>query len=840
MRLSSLATAFALLGAASAAADDNVANKLSGYESEARSLGTDLPALNQLTGAAGARRLADAEVAYSLGDYDTAALMLFDLASKQGPETEAATYYLAESLYQKGDRGSAHTYFKQVIGTNNVTGKYTQPALERLIELAIFDKDDTDVADYVAALDRSNNQLSSVPYVKAKLAFSRGKIDDAITMFAAVPKGSDYELQALYYTGAAQVANKDLAKATDVFTDLINRKPRTMNDRRMIELGQLALGRLYYEREQPSKSIDSYLLVDRHSDLFPDALYEVAWVYVKGKEYDKALRALELLELSNPQTTNTPTVRILEGNLRVRKAQMIRQSQISGMINASEVSDPAVEYDKAAQIFNETHDRYMPSYDALSQMANGNLNAASFIAQISGRSMHVFQVTAPIPEEAAKWLRDEPDVQRFVSVENDLGGAESNIKETEQLIARLEGVIAANDHSSLYPQVASRRLRIGAILDDVIRMRNQLADQQLRLVDSSGDLAAASAARKQLAQQYEALGNPEQAYADRVGTAHNDFDKIDQDATEVDAVVGSAQAIAVALNTFASSSAATAEQKASVPKALDEAAKEAQSIEDELAAVHQEIQLGKDLAAVKDEGLSHAREIRNQLAIAQAAEQRSLTGAVAASRDRVQSQNLADLSERAGHLVDALQTTEAQIARIVEEGVAQAKIELSKAHGDLDTYKQQLTEYDSESRNVGATVLGASFKDVQAKFYDVIVRSDVGTVDVSWSQKSDTDDDLKRLNLARSRELKQLRDEFHDILDDNTKKPSAPKKVDTLPPPTTEGLGPDKGGVDQRIKPVGDQPTGTQQPAVKPDEKPPATTPKGTTPKTAPKAGGHK
>ena len=62
-------------------------------------------------------------------------------------------------------------------------------------------------------------------------------------------------------------------------------------------------------------------------------------------------------------------------------------------------------------------------------------------------------------------------------------------------------------------------------------------------------------------------------------------------------------------------------------------------------------------------------------------------------------------------------------------------------------------------------MLGASFKDVKAKFYDVIIRTDVGNVDVSWSQKEDADDDVKRLNLSRQRELKQLKDEFKDILD---------------------------------------------------------------------------
>src|SRR4051794_24033837 len=81
---------------------DDVDAQLAAYENEARELGADLPRPNRISGAAGQRRLLDAEVAYSLGDYDAAALMLFDLATKPGADQEASNFYLAESLFQKG------------------------------------------------------------------------------------------------------------------------------------------------------------------------------------------------------------------------------------------------------------------------------------------------------------------------------------------------------------------------------------------------------------------------------------------------------------------------------------------------------------------------------------------------------------------------------------------------------------------------------------------------------------------------------------------------------------------------------------------------------------------
>ena len=825
MRLPRLCAALLVLVPAVAAADDNLAAKLTAYENEAKGLTADLPNPNQMTATTGQRRLVDAEVAYSLGDYDSAALILFDLVGKQqaqASDAEAATYYLAESLMQKGDRGAARSYFQQVVKGSNTSSKYYQPSLERLVELSIKDKD-TDAQEYVGQLAGISPAVRSpsVPYVLGKYSYSQDKLDDALALFNEVPKGSDYELQALYYTGTTYVAKKDLAKATDIFTDLIGRKPRTAVDRRVIELGQLALGRLYYEREEPSKSIDAYLLVDRHSDLFPDALYEVGWVYVKNKQYDKALRALELLELSDPTSQTTPTVRILEGNLRIRKAQMIRQAQVAGTINPNETSDPQTEYDKAAKIFTDTHDAYMPSYNALSQMVDGNLDPASFISQIAGRQEHVFQIAAPIPEAAAQWLRDTPEVQRFVNVETDLGVVQANIAETEDIINRLEAVIANKDHSGLYPQIAGRRARIESIQNDLVTLRNDLHDRA----------GVASPERKAIASQYAALGNPEQAFAERVAGTQQAYDKIDQDAADIDATIDSAQAIAVALRKYTSDEPSVpADQKKSVADTLDSSAKEAQAIEDELAAVHREVLLGKDLAAVGDDGIEQARALRREVMQAQDNEARSMGSN--------------DLAQRAMRLADGLEQTDVQLAQLQERGLDEVKQTLATEEKTLADYKNELAGYEAESRSVGSTVLGASFKDVKAKFYDVIVRTDVGNVDVAWSEKEDTDDDLKRLNLARSRELKQLRDEFKDILDAGTAKPSQARdtKKSALPPPQEGTSGsPDKGGGDQRVSP-GSAP-GTQTPAtpsVKPDEQPAGgkgTAPKGTTPKATTKGG---
>jgi tetratricopeptide (TPR) repeat protein len=797
--------------------------QLAAYEAEVRELGLDLPRPNQLSGAAGQRRLLDAEVAFSLGDYDGAALMLFDLATKPGADQETARFYLAESLFQKGDRGAARGYYEQLVGKASVASKYYQPALERLIEIAIVQKDDTNVAAHLAALDQVSPGLRrpSVPYVRGKLAYAQGKHDEAIAYFQDVPKGSDYELQATYYLATTYVAKKDTQRAVDIFTDLVGKKPRTANDRRVIELSQLALGRLYYERDQASKSIDSYLLVDRHSDLFPDALYEVAWVYVKSKQYDKALRALELLALSDPASTKTPTVRILEGNLRIRKAQMVRGAQILGTIDNREQEDPQAEYDKAAQVFTETHDMYMPSYAALSQMIDSHADPAQYLMQIAGRSEHVFQSVAPLPEAAVQYLREEPEVERVVAVETDLGDISANLAQTEAMIARLEGVLAAKDRSAVYPALASRRVRIAAIEDDLVKIRSDLAEQVLRLVDGSGDLAQASARRKQLFASYAATPGAEQVAAEHLAQNQARYDAVERSVAEAEDAIGTTQAVAVALRKYAGETPELpADQKHTVAGTLDDAAREAQAIENELEAVRKEIQVGRDLAGTGDAAIAAARTARRELEAAEDEEHKLLVGLASGSRGSAKARALVAQGDRAALLAGQLAEIDRLVGSLVDDGLREVRATLAQQKAELEACKTALRDDEAEARSIGGGVLAASEQVVKDKFYDIVIRTDVGNVDVSWSQKEDTDDDLKRLNLSRQRELKQLKDEFKDILDAGTPKPSLPaKKVEMPKSESGSSSGsPDKGASGERIAPGSAPAVAAASPEVRPDE----------------------
>ncbi|MBL8623557.1 MAG: tetratricopeptide repeat protein [Myxococcales bacterium] len=778
---------------------DDIGKKLVTVEGEARELGSGIkkPTGQPKKDDVMSRRLIDAQVAFGVGNFDNAALLLYDYVAQatRGRDYDTALYYLGESLFQKKDRVASRTYFTQLV-KELPSSKYYQQSLERLIELSLILGDTDGVDAWLADLDRvpSDKRRPSVPYVRGKYAFAQNDFAGAETWFKQVPADSEYGFQAQYYLGTSYVGMKELGKATQAMAALLDREPKTDDDARVKELAQLALGRLYYERDQPTKAIDSYLLIDRKSDLFPDALYEVAWVYVKSQQYDKALRALELLALADPTSQRLPTVRILEGNLRIRKAQGIHEKVLAGLDTGS--ASGTEEYDKATRLFGETHDLYAPPHDELAKIIAANEDPQAFLAQITGRASETFHTNSTMPEIAAAWIRDEPNVNRVMTVETDLGDIQDEINEAERTIQRLDAVLGSANRVNIFPSLATKRSRSTELLEDLLGMREKLADEEYRLAqqgNANAQLAAVdplTQRRRALVAQWKAMPDAAISYGQRVEKAQGQFDEVDRQLAEVLVTIDTTQATVVALDKFVKESPEPADpaakkawiaQKLDAQKVIAELNIEMAEMHQELDGIRREVVLGRDEAGSGDEVSLRARTLRDQLRAAYADEHRAVARLTLADAKR--GGKIGDLIRRSDTAMGQLDTVNDTIDQIVEVALTEVKDTLTYEKAELASYRREFLLYEAESRALGGTVLGNAFRDVKAKFYDVLVRSDVGVVDVGWSQKEESDEDLSRLNVEKQREIKQLRDEFADLIREAKEDAPPPPAPEPTPPP---------------------------------------------------------
>jgi signal transduction histidine kinase len=103
-------------------------------------------------------------------------------------------------------------------------------------------------------------------------------------------------------------------------------------------------------------------------------------------------------------------------------------------------------------------------------------------------------------------------------------------------------------------------------------------------------------------------------------------------------------------------------------------------------------------------------------------------------------------------------TAAARLAQIRE------KIDAEKVH--LASHNQKLGGILGESQDLGGGLAHVMLTKVTERFYDLVVQSDVGLVDVSWGLKDYKTSTLNKLINQQKLELKSVEDDFKSLLEE--------------------------------------------------------------------------
>ena len=707
------------------------------------------------------RRILDAEVNFGVGNFDDAAVVLYDVTEKHKshPGWPEAAYYLGESLFQKGDLVGARRSFAELIEKEGKNTKYYQQSLQRLIELTLKLDDGTDADRWLSALDDvpTKERRNTVPYVRGKYAFFKKDYDKALPLFTSVPTDSDLYPQARYFLAASLVGRNELGKALEVLSNLVKLPVKSKEHKRVVELGHMAMGRIYYERDQASEAVNSYLNISRKSNLFDEALYEIAWVHVKDKNNGRAIEALELLDLADPSSEQVPDVRILEGNLRIREGQKLSEK---GEGNSQE------QYDKAVVLFDSLRAVYAQPRAQLRIVRKEGKDPRAYMAQITGRESKTFETRATLPPVAAGWLRKEPGVGRVVAVEKDLADIQAEVEMAEATIERLEKTLNSQSRVNSFPNLAAKRSQSTEILEQLGQIRVQLNDKRREKVNSKAsasqraELDVLLKQRLALLAELGALPNSGVAFRDRIQQEKTRYIAMDQTAAQIATTSANTLAELRALEHFLkdeSTKRMPAKEIKAFKKNAEELKLEMKGLEEQLAKAQHELLLAQDVAGVSDPTAKIMQSKREELATVLSRESQILS---AIGDDP----KLASLERRASDITKDLESLNSQIDETVDQALSEVRTTVSEEKVNLASYRQEFLNYENESRELGGEVINASFDNVERKFADILIRSDAGTIDVTWSVRESADQLVKRLTLDQARERKTLDSDFADVI----------------------------------------------------------------------------
>ncbi|HMF40285.1 MAG TPA: tetratricopeptide repeat protein [Polyangia bacterium] len=702
------------------------------------------------------RRVLDAQVLYSLKNYEEAATILLDVVEKY-PNSRAhddALVLLGESLFQARDFYSARHYLQEAVA-KNTGSKSEQQALQRLVEISLRTGDFDNVDSYLSRLQNLPPALMepATPYVRGKYYYYRGRLDDAALVFSSIPQTNPYYFQARYFLATIAVKKGDLAGAAQGYDALVKTQAPDAASRDVQDLSRLAIARILYERSQFDKAIEAYLSIPRQSKYWPDALREQSWTYIKAKDWQRAYRSINLLLLADPDVPDGPDLRILEGNLQLRMSNFYL----------------------ASDTFSKVRDEFEPIHRQLNQVIVKSQTDPAYFDQLIGKSLDKFDISAFVPATAAKWVKGEPDVARMMVLASDMGDMQRDLAESQKILERIQHVMDGKGRVGIFPDLASERTKSTEIMNQLVGTRQRFAGKIRQILepiltpDEKKELDQIAFEKDGFEKQLSALPTTDEGVLAHERTMKERFAAIDKEASELNVEIQALDAQLVAIENYYRVS--RSEQKIR-PEDIRQPVHDMRQTIEELRGMHDKLREAiadarRDATAAGGIGeverettkkLSDA--LQRELAIEKQAMAR-LTGS-----DRLQVERMVDLLGRCDAIEAQLRIFDQRIdsqvnarLEVVNRYLAAGKEELASASDKLGAIMEQ-------SKTMGGGLAQAMFTKVADKFYDLVVRSDVGIIDVSWGLKDQKTQAVTRLTNQKSLELKAVEEDFRKVLEE--------------------------------------------------------------------------
>jgi TolA-binding protein len=709
-------------------------------------------------------RLTDGELFYRLKDYVRASIILTDVVDNypQHPAVADALFLLGESLYSAGDYLGARTRFRQLIGRADETPfrPFASRSLGRLIEIAIRTRDFDGVEGYFERLSRLPPQEveAATTYFRAKYLYNKAVAVEDVTRgdtslktqginieglhqarqaFESVAESSPYYAQARYFVGVTYTLERQFPQAVEAFRRVLQTQGSTPEHEEVVELAQLALGRLYYETDQLDQAIETYQSVPRTSKWFDVALYEIAWVYIRMGDSTRAERALEVLVIASPESKYIADGSILRGNLLLRNGQL----------------------DDAAKVFKGATDSYGPIRDKLDKVLVDHPDTQTYFRGVVRDNIEVFDANSILPAEAVPFATEEADLKRALDVLSDLAEARALVKDTSHLIRRLSDALAIDNQASIFPDLRLQRERTIGIRNRAALLRKDLISAAEEKASQSSGVSDIKAERRKLEVALAKLPQREDDFVARDGELSGGFTGAARDISEIEVELLGMDARIVATERFLADTQDARKNPQGVGAMQSELTAQKGAIEGFRKQVEElklQLEAGRLQVGVGDARYTHDDAVRAQY-IALVDRERSMLGADPA---------VDAMFRRINTVESTVGSFDSQIDSVIAERIAQMKQVINAETTNIEGYQTQLGTLETDAEDVVGSVTYANFSTVRRRFYDLVLRADVGTIDVSWADREEHRMRVELLTRERAREIQALDDEFKEIMDE--------------------------------------------------------------------------
>jgi tetratricopeptide (TPR) repeat protein len=735
------------------------------------------------------QRLTNGELLYRTKDYARATVVFSEIL-EEFPDTPSyvdALWLRGETFYAQKEYLAARRDYRQIVNHASEArfSPYVSRALARLVDVCLRIND-------LNGLDEILGKLGQVPagqadaglqYAKGKAYYFKKSYSDASSSLQAVPNGTQYAHQARYFQAMVamktaspitppapppgtppemlRVTKTNYKPAIEAFKAVTDLPPDTDEHRQVIDLSWMAIGRLQYEMENYTQAAEAYSKVGRESPEFGTMLYELAWVYVRLGDVQRAERALEVLQIADPSSSQAGDATLLRADLLLR----------------------AGSFDKALQLYLGIREEYEPMRMKLETFMEQNPDPAVYYEKVSQQQLDILDQNDQLPKTAVRWAREAEDGPMAFAVIDDVNECKQLIRQSYALIDKLSIIINASNRVRAFPELRAGEERALSLLNRISRMRLMLAkgldDEESD--DLSGEIGQARAQRRALQAQMGQLPVQTADFAERDYQGVRQWNTVSQELTRRGVEIDHLNATINGLRRMLSEDAqhGVARDPASLKRfndELDDNERLLKQRQEEATELRRQIEIGRAQIGIGDARYQSDAQARVTFRDALEREVQLATQGQAGGGAQRYASKVQRALEQSRAVEDRLVQQFAQLEQSVAGriGEVQAKIETERLK--INDYNMQLGALDREAHDLVGQVAKRNFGLVRDKIRGIVLRADVGITEQAWEVREEELERVHTLQTERAHEEQLLDEELREVLDDAGDTSSGTKK----------------------------------------------------------------
>jgi tetratricopeptide (TPR) repeat protein len=588
------------------------------------------------------------------------------------------------------------------------------------------------IAATVAAIPVDSREIE-LRYAYGRWLYFQGQHDAAIDSLDSVSPldipiatggvGARWRVRAAYVGATAALANGDIDGAITRFELITKATPKGESDKRIVELAWLARARVHHDLGETELAVRAYRRISRDSPFFPEAMYETAWTLLAAGNYDRALQALDLLLVYDPDSPIVPEIKQLRGKVKI---QMRDWTGAEGEFLALRR-----EFDDLSK--------------NLGRALEAKTDAGDYFAAVAAEDMQHFELAAVMPIDAVPVAETLPRAVQTVDLANEVGDVEQMLFETRALLARMEEAVAAKERARLFTDLGAHLSSLDSSDLEIIELKEKLLVFARTGVSGAG-LADIEAQRKALRKRVD---NPLGDDSSR-DVVSDGLRGRAEELHQLDLTVQALRAQLVATERYYEET--RQDQRIDPEGFLTQAA----GLRDEIA------ELEREVATMEAEVGQVQTSLRFDDPWATA--QRTAVDEYSAFLDRAFAALLqARPDAKAKKVWDRTNSMRTRVAEGRErlDGAAGRRLRraiqiLREERVNLDLYKDELSGKQGEARVLVGEVMQASYRDVVGELANLVTRSEVGLLDVAWAIQEVEAEEIRRLEQNRDRDFREL------------------------------------------------------------------------------------